>query len=837
MRGARRPTAAWILLAALGAAPATAGDPPAEQLRAWVERRGLRQASFTWRAASGAERHGAIARTPDGRFRLRLDGEPPELWGCDGARFYARVGDEPPEVAYLPPGADPRLLAADLGPAAARAVFWRDPWAVVAFAAGWADLDLEPGPDGAATVAASFPDGPPPAFVHLFAPGSTPTVRIDLDAAGDVVRVDAGEVGVAEAGVLALAPLDPRRAPGDPTTAPAAVRAAAAGFDAGGAWDEWLAARALVRPPFRARRAATHLVDAATAYRRRVPGVATALAPLVGGRLVAGTDRGWVVVLEADTGRALVALRHADGEAGVRAVAASRDGGRVAALGGAGTIVCWDVAREREVARLGVGGERLEGLALAADGGWVAAASAGAAAVRRWTLPDGGVTRLETAGPVRRLAAGPAGDLLATSGLEGPIEVWEGDGRVAALEPPGGERIAGLAFGPEGRLFAGALRGAVRVWSIPGAEPERTLAPRARALAGLVVSADGARLATAHPGGRVVVREAASGEVVGERSAGTGAGPAPALALAPDGAWVAWPGPDNAVVVWDLSRERTPGVRDDRPVDVAIAPSGETVAYVRGAHLTCWRPRRPGQTSPGSWSTSFPPGGVGAGAPGRVGFLADGRLAAAAAGAVLYRPDSWRPRGALGDLPAAALDVGGPRLLLVGADAQAVVAVADGAPVGAHALAGRRFALAPDGRRLVAARAGSLSVVDAASGAEAGGAASVTDPRALAFAPDGAALAVAGAGAVRVHPWPLDGGEPRAIRLAGAEDVAWSGDGELLAVAGPAAVHVYRGGEEVERIDLRPSCDAPLRLDWSGGRELAVLTARGAALVFEVGEP
>ncbi|GAB1822996.1 protein kinase family protein [Herbidospora sp. RD11066] len=171
--------------------------------------------------------------------------------------------------------------------------------------------------------------------------------------------------------------------------------------------------------------------------------------------------------------------------------------------------------------------------------------------VRVWRTSDGHLTRtLSHPGDLMAITFSPDGRLLATSGRDGRVRVWDiAEGRVshtfAALV------AGGLAFAPDGQLLIGGSQ-VVSFWFLNADDPRSPKAALGNfdSVAALALSPDGLRIATGDSlSGQKGVQ---LWDVVTGRSTGTlGNGHVGSLAFSPDGDMLAV-GDDEEVTLWRL---------------------------------------------------------------------------------------------------------------------------------------------------------------------------------------------------------------------------------------------------------------------------------------------
>ena len=259
------------------------------------------------------------------------------------------------------------------------------------------------------------------------------------------------------------------------------------------------------------------------------PGTSTLLSVVFspdGRKLATGHDAGGgaVFILDSTTGALLQTLAIRDKRFTVMDLAFSRDGSRLAACAGdhlrfrPGELHLWNVADGKELFSVQAHTDAVPGVSFHPDG--------------------------------RRLA---------TAGVDGKIRIWDAKTGLETLSLRGHpDMVNGTSFSPDGRkLAAVGIDGTLKVWdSAPSDDPGRKLrefrdAPARPLIVGY--SGDGRFLATGNDQGRVVVREAGSGNVI--RSFRAHPGYVWALALSPDGRRLATGSRDTdvGVKVWDTT--------------------------------------------------------------------------------------------------------------------------------------------------------------------------------------------------------------------------------------------------------------------------------------------
>jgi WD40 repeat protein/DNA-binding SARP family transcriptional activator len=263
--------------------------------------------------------------------------------------------------------------------------------------------------------------------------------------------------------------------------------------------------------------------------------------------LTDGALHGERVLLHARTGRQVVSL------------AFSRDGRRIAAGLGDGTVRVFAAGGDAPVVVLRGHRGPVLGVDVSADGTRVASAGQDGT-VRLFTVATGAARLLRARGPredVVRLS--PDGRLVLAAGADGRVRLWDAATGVERPSPGRAARaLSSAAFSADGRRFAvGGDDGVIRVWSTAGATPVAELRGQRSRVYDVGFGAAGDRIVSAGDDGTVRLWDA------GTTQAWTGRSVTRDIEFSPDGRFLTAGSDDGSVRVWDAGtarlRARLPG--------------------------------------------------------------------------------------------------------------------------------------------------------------------------------------------------------------------------------------------------------------------------------------
>jgi WD40 repeat protein len=298
------------------------------------------------------------------------------------------------------------------------------------------------------------------------------------------------------------------------------------------------------------------------------------------------------------------------------------DGSWLATGGDDGQVRIWDVAAMRQRATLPDHPRWVKAVAVAPDGSWLATGGEDGQ-VRTWdaaTREQQSAVKSE-ARVVTAVAVAPDGSWLAAGGTRGAVQIWDTASwqQRAVLNChsryTSTPTVAAVVVAPDGSwLASGVGDGTVRIWDVATGQQRAKLGVEQRdepgidfywmpAVTAVAVAPDGSWLASAGRDKAVRIWDVATGQ---QRALLTGhTSPVTAVAAAPDGSWLATGGHDGRIRIWDVATGQqralltghTGRVHAPAVATVAGTPDGRWLASGGGDgtlqiwDVATWKPR------------------------------------------------------------------------------------------------------------------------------------------------------------------------------------------------------------------------------------------------------
>lgn len=311
------------------------------------------------------------------------------------------------------------------------------------------------------------------------------------------------------------------------------------------------------------------------------------------------SEYGVIRIWQMTTGKK--AIRYKGHPGGVRSLAFSPDGKRLASGGEDRKVRQWDTATGKEIVIVKTHFDEVRSAAVFPDGVTVATASLDGTA-RLWDAITGAERRVLRVpkGDIRCVAVSPSGQSVATGGTDRLVRLWNtSTGKVLHTLKGHGAIIWSLAFSPDGKMLAsvGGSGYRVRLWDVARVKPEQVRKlDRAHCWGVMAFSPDGKVLAT---GALNEPRIGLWDPVTGTKTAGFGDGdPVTSLAFCPKYPLLA-SGFGRVGLARRRAKHETAGRRGGRPYACALwdPKTGKRLANL-GGHTD------------EVWSVAFSPDGV-----------------------------------------------------------------------------------------------------------------------------------------------------------------------------------------------------------------------------------
>jgi WD40 repeat protein len=296
--------------------------------------------------------------------------------------------------------------------------------------------------------------------------------------------------------------------------------------------------------------------------------------------LVSASRDKTLILWDVASRRALARLAGHQGP--VESVAFSPDGKRLASASADHTVILWDVDRRRPLATLRGHQGAVHGVAFSPDGKRLASASADLTVIL-WDVDSRQplATLRGHQGEVLSVAFHPDGKRLASASEDQTVILWDADSH-QPLATLAGHRggVFAVAFSPDGKRLASAGGDeTVVLWDADSHQPVTRLAAHKATILGIAFSSDGTRLASASSDQTVILWDLDSGKPLatleGHKAWVFG------VAFSPDGQRLASASRDRTVILWDVDKSKPVAALEghtDVVAGVAFSRDGKLLA-------------------------------------------------------------------------------------------------------------------------------------------------------------------------------------------------------------------------------------------------------------------
>ncbi len=566
-----------------------------------------------------------------------------------------------------------------------------------------------------------------------------------------------------------------------------------------------------------------------------------------GSRIASASLDCTVKIWDAATGHEILTLkRHTNHVTGV---AFSPDGRRIASASDDGTVKVWDAATGKENLTFEGHTNFVLGVAFSPDGRRIASASRDIT-VKIWDAATGQetLTLKGHAGPVASVAFSPDGHRIASASYDKTVKIWDvATGQETLTLRAHTDTVLEVAFSPDGRFTASASSDkTVKVWDATTGEQKLTLKGHTEWVSGVAFSPDGRRIASAGSDHTVKIWDAATGQETLTLKGHTST--VQSVAFSPDGRRIASASYDTTVKVWDAATGQetlTLKGHTSEVSNVAFNPDGRRIASASSdAMVRIWDAATGQETLALKGHTDFVTG---------VGFSPDGRRIASASRDKTVKvwdagtgQETLTLKGHTGFVMGVAFSPDGQRIASASWDK--TVKIWDAATgletltLKGHTWYVSGVSFSPDGRRIASAGVDHTAKIwDAATGQETltlkGHASGITS---VVFSPDGRRIASASYdGTVRI--WNSATGQ-ETVTFKGhtgpVAGVAFSPDGRRVASASwDKTVKISDAATGQETLTLKGHTEFVLGVAFSSdGRHIASASRDGTVKVWDASD-